>query len=65
MDIATWNDALDDMGAAACLASLWRHWALCPDLSGQSAEQLFHYLFATVIAKREAPFDHTLEQPKK
>lgn len=65
MDIADWNDALDEMGAAACPSSLWRHWALCPDLTDQGAEHLFHYLFATVLAKRNAICEPTLLQQKK
>lgn len=64
MDIAIWNVALDDMGAAACPSVLWRHWAVCPDLSDQGAEHLFHYLFATVIARCEAPMGSTFMEHK-
>lgn len=64
MDIATWNDALDDMGAAASPADLWRHWALCPDLNDQGAELLFDYLIATAVAMGEAAYERTLRVAK-
>jgi len=64
MNIADWNDALDDMGAAACPASLWRHWAQSPDLLDPGTVYLFDYLFAITVAKCEATRERTLLQAK-
>lgn len=54
MDIQSWIDALDDMGAAASHSSLWLHWSLCPALEDQAAKVLFQFLIATMVAVHEA-----------